>query len=71
MSLVHCKECGKEISDRALTCPHCGVPGTWTEILDGYWRRFKRVGKITAFVWAALLLAAVIFAIVYFSLFAS
>ena len=26
MALVVCKECGKEISDRAKICPQCGVP---------------------------------------------
>lgn len=25
MSLIKCHECGKEISDEAKTCPHCGV----------------------------------------------
>lgn len=25
MAIVNCKECGKEISDMAQTCPHCGV----------------------------------------------
>lgn len=25
MALISCKECGKEISDSAATCPHCGV----------------------------------------------
>jgi len=24
MSLVNCKECGKEVSDKAINCPHCG-----------------------------------------------
>ena len=24
MALIKCKECGKEISDQAKTCPHCG-----------------------------------------------
>jgi len=24
MALVNCKECGKEVSDKAKTCPHCG-----------------------------------------------
>ncbi|MBN1510249.1 MAG: hypothetical protein JW955_25605 [Sedimentisphaerales bacterium] len=24
MSLVHCPECDREISDRAIMCPHCG-----------------------------------------------
>jgi len=26
MSLIKCSECGKEISNKASTCPHCGNP---------------------------------------------
>lgn len=26
MALVKCRECGKEISDKALACPSCGAP---------------------------------------------
>lgn len=26
MALIKCNECGKEISDKAQTCPHCGNP---------------------------------------------
>ncbi len=26
MSLINCKVCGKEISDKAIMCPHCGEP---------------------------------------------
>jgi uncharacterized paraquat-inducible protein A len=27
MALISCPECQKEgISDKALTCPHCGIP---------------------------------------------
>ena len=26
MALIHCPECGKEISDKAITCIHCGYP---------------------------------------------
>ena len=25
MAMIKCKECGKELSDKAKTCPHCGV----------------------------------------------
>jgi hypothetical protein len=25
MALIKCKECGKEISDTAVKCPHCGI----------------------------------------------
>lgn len=26
MSLINCPECGKQISDKALSCPNCGYP---------------------------------------------
>ena len=26
MAIVNCEECGKEISDKAVTCPYCGAP---------------------------------------------
>lgn len=26
MALINCNECGKEISDKAATCPNCGAP---------------------------------------------
>lgn len=26
MALVNCKECGKEISESAISCPNCGAP---------------------------------------------
>jgi hypothetical protein len=26
MALIKCEECGKEISNKASSCPHCGVP---------------------------------------------
>lgn len=30
MALIYCRECGKQISDQAPTCPHCGC------IINGY-----------------------------------
>lgn len=26
MAIIKCKECGAEISDKAVTCPKCGAP---------------------------------------------
>lgn len=26
MALINCSECGKEVSDKADSCPHCGNP---------------------------------------------
>lgn len=28
MALIKCPECGKEISDKALSCPNCGCPSS-------------------------------------------
>ena len=33
MALIKCSECGREISDKASSCPHCGCPVTGTEEL--------------------------------------
>jgi DNA-directed RNA polymerase subunit RPC12/RpoP len=32
LALVPCKECGAEVSPRALACPRCGVPRPGTEV---------------------------------------
>lgn len=34
MSLIMCSECGKEVSDKAKSCPHCGNPIS-SELTDG------------------------------------
>ena len=26
MALIKCSECGKEVSDKAASCPNCGAP---------------------------------------------
>lgn len=26
MALINCAECGKQVSDLAACCPHCGAP---------------------------------------------
>ena len=33
MALIKCSECGREISDKASSCPQCGCPVTGTEEL--------------------------------------
>ena len=47
MALVKCKECGKEVSKKAETCPHCGIknPGiTTSEYFIGFIVLFGIVG---------------------------
>ena len=38
--IIKCKECGREISDRAYSCPHCGFPqrhsGNFSKIFPGF-----------------------------------
>jgi RNA polymerase subunit RPABC4/transcription elongation factor Spt4 len=34
MSLIACRECKKEISNEALTCPHCGVSEPFKSLRD-------------------------------------
>ena len=31
MALIQCNECGKQISDTAKACPHCGAPCEFNE----------------------------------------
>lgn len=38
MSLTPCRECGREMSTDALTCPHCGAPNP-ALAARGVWRR--------------------------------
>ncbi|MEK9180284.1 MAG: zinc ribbon domain-containing protein [Patescibacteria group bacterium] len=33
MALIKCSECGNEISDKALMCPHCGNPADTKQVL--------------------------------------
>lgn len=44
MAMTKCKECGKDISDRASTCPHCGA--STTPVLDAVGSVGETVGAI-------------------------
>lgn len=46
MALIVCKECGKEISDKALTCPHCGSPNGEVEV-ESAQKEKKSINKKT------------------------
>lgn len=36
MALIKCPECGKEISDTATTCPHCGTKTNYQKKKSGW-----------------------------------
>jgi hypothetical protein len=62
MALVTCSECGKEVSDAAVSCPGCGAP-TGIAGLSGAQERKKR--KTSPIAWAALI--AIVTGIAWYS----
>ncbi len=34
MALINCPECGKQISNKSIACPHCGLPSSYYIISD-------------------------------------
>ena len=52
MAIVNCKECGKEISDMAQTCPHCGV----VIKKDTYTKEISTAKKVAIFFITVLIL---------------
>ena len=34
MALIYCNQCGKQVSDRAQFCPHCGAPVDDKAVVD-------------------------------------
>jgi len=59
MALIKCHECGKEISDKANGCLHCGAPANPT-IFQRSWRITRGAGK-AIYIAVAILLALVVF----------
>ncbi len=47
-----CRECGHEVSEQALTCPHCGAPQPASEKWDGWGFEYK--SEATLFGWPLL-----------------
>lgn len=51
MTLIACPECGHEVSDKAPSCPHCGVP-IFREskvVVYGYTQQFAINPKVHVF----------------------
>jgi uncharacterized paraquat-inducible protein A len=59
MALVACKECTKQVSTKAVTCPHCGAK-VGLDRWDRHYRNGARfvVGAVCFIFIGALLLAA-------------
>lgn len=66
MALIKCPECGKEISDKASSCPSCGYPINNTEIETEQDRiniRGKNKGKNFLIFGSVLFLISMVFGI--------
>ncbi len=55
MAIIKCTECGKEISDKAATCPSCGAPVTGIQATAQEKTHSVRRGAITGFIGAIAL----------------
>lgn len=73
MALIICEECGKEISEQATTCPHCGCPiNNKTEEVQqveitSVKIKPKNTKKILAIILAVLAMAALVGTLVFMS----
>ena len=39
MAMIECPECGKEVSDKAYVCPHCGYDPS--RVKEVYWEKMR------------------------------
>jgi hypothetical protein len=46
MAIIACKECAREVSDKAASCPHCGVPIVGAPIVGAPPRKPRRVKSL-------------------------
>ncbi len=44
MALIKCEECGKEVSDKASACPHCGIRLSVPVTVEQTAKKWKRLG---------------------------
>ena len=77
MSLINCAECGKEISDKAKSCPNCGFPlkkkgGGFAvaSLVLGIIACVYSVAGMTSLVQSGIKINALIFLLIYVMMFA-
>jgi rRNA maturation protein Nop10 len=59
MPLRACRECGKEVSSLAPTCPHCGVPSPVPKPERYTGERFYN--RVKGFIWFVVIAFAVLY----------
>jgi uncharacterized membrane protein YvbJ len=62
MALIKCKECGKEVSDEAFVCPHCGYNFPYDEKRKEKTReKFdKKMNKMPVWGWLLIFLGIIV-----------
>lgn len=60
MALVSCSECGKQVSDKAASCPHCGVAVAPVEQTNAV-----ATGGFKWWLWVPIALVVIFFAFPY------
>jgi hypothetical protein len=50
MALIACGECGREVSDKAVSCPHCGAPINRAAAVPVKPQKTNNIGCFTTFV---------------------
>lgn len=63
MSLIKCPECERELSDKAVSCPHCGMP-IGTAITDDESKVDKFIGKRIPRKYAVAAIAVVVLIVI-------
>ena len=56
MALIKCKECGKEISSKATSCPHCGYKNP-KKVIEYSLQKNIKTGSILCIIGSSLLIA--------------
>ncbi len=64
MALIKCRECGKEISSEATSCPNCGAPVKEDEIKKEIKAGIK-IGKKIAIIFIIALLLIIVVAFIF------
>lgn len=55
MALIKCSECGKEVSDKASSCPNCGAPIKEDEIKKRNKCGYKNREKISYYTYSCFI----------------
>ena len=64
MALITCEECGDKVSDKASSCPHCGVPLRPSPVKVVREKKKRNGG----FAWLVIIIVAIIVLPLFFNM---